>query len=189
MIEVNLARQLQIASTNNWPVTLGYGFMGVLLCCLGVGMASWWWTQSKQQEFEYLLQEKEIHQQSLAKVQARVDHLQQDQAEAQRLRVSLNERRAQAMTKKQPIILVDGVSRSAEGIDIWLDHIQMVGQVVELRGQSFAIKDIGAYIDALEKYRVITALPVLEIFDHEDGERGKVFSFMIRFVLGQGETA
>jgi Tfp pilus assembly protein PilN len=189
MIEVNLARQLQIASTNNWPVTVGYGFMGVLLCCLGVGMASWWWTQTKQQEFEYLLQEKEIHQQSLAKVQATVDHLQQGQAEAQRLRVSLNERRAQAMTKKQPIILVDGVSRSVEGLDIWLDHIQMVGEVVELRGQSFAIKDIGAYIDALEKYRVITALPVLEIFDHEDGERGKVFSFMIRFVLGQGETA
>jgi hypothetical protein len=65
----------------------------------------------------------------------------------------------------------------------------MVSQVVELRGQSFAIKDIGAYIDALERHRVITALPVIEILDHEDGEKGKVFSFMIRFVLGQGETA
>jgi len=188
MIEVNLARQLQIASTNNRPVLLGYGFIGALLCCLGVGMASWWWTQTKQQEFEYLLQEKEIHEQSLAKVQATVDHLKQDQAEAQRLRVALNERQAQAMTKNLPIIVVDGVSRSVEGLDVWLEHIQMVGQVVELRGQSFALKDIEAYIDALEKHRVITALPVLEILDHEDGEGGNVFSFMIRFVLGQGET-
>jgi hypothetical protein len=188
MIEVNLARQLQYSSTSNRPGTLSYKLI-CFLCCLGIGMASWWWTQNKQQEFEYLLQEEVVHTQSLAKVQARLDHLEQDQEEAQRLRVSFKERYAQEMSKKQPMFLLDGVSRSVDGLDMWLDHVQMVDQVVELRGQSFALKEIGAYIDALEKHHVMTSLPVVEILDQEDRERGQVFSFMIRFVLGQGGTA
>ena len=65
----------------------------------------------------------------------------------------------------------------------------MVDQVVELRGQSFALQEIGKYIDTLENHQVITSLPVVEILDQEDRDGGKVFSFVIRFVLERQVTA
>jgi hypothetical protein len=82
-----------------------------------------------------------------------------------------------------PIIVLDGISRSVEGLDVWLDQVQIVDQVVELRGQSLALPDIGKYIDALENHRVITELPVVEILEQADPEGEMVFSFMIRFVV------
>ena len=59
----------------------------------------------------------------------------------------------------------------------------MVDQVVELRGQSFVLQEIGKYIDTLENHQVITSLPVVEILDQKDRDGEKVFSFIIRFVL------
>jgi hypothetical protein len=85
--------------------------------------------------------------------------------------------------------LLDGVSRSVDELEIWLDRVQMVDQDVEVRGQAFAMKEIGKYIDALENHQVITVLPVVEILDQNDSEDEKVFSFMIRFVLEQRVTA
>ena len=63
--------------------------------------------------------------------------------------------------------LLEGVSRSVDGLGIWFDQVQMVDQVVELRGQSFALQEIGKYIDTLENNQVITSLPVVEILDQE----------------------
>jgi len=188
MIEINLARQLQAASMVNRESYRGYGWICVALC-LGIGVSSWWWTQSKQQEFEYLLQEKNVQMQSLAKIQTTLSRLEQYQKEKQLLRSSYEEMRAQELGKKQPIALLEGVSRSVEGLDIWLNHVQMVDQVVELRGQSFAFQEIGKYIDTLEKLQVITSLPVVEILDQEDRDGEKVFSFIIRFVLERQVTA
>jgi hypothetical protein len=65
----------------------------------------------------------------------------------------------------------------------------MVDQVVELRGQSFALQEIGKYIDTLENHHLITSLPVVEILDQEDKDGEKVFSFIIRFVLERQVTA
>ena len=188
MIEINLARQLQTAPTVNRKSYRGYGWICAVLC-LGIGVPSWWWTQIKQQELEYLLQEKNVQTQSLAKIQTTLNRLEQYQKEKQLLSVSYEEMHAQELGEKQPMALLEGVSRSVEGLDIWLDHVQMVDQVVELRGQSFALQEIGKYIDALENQQVITSLPVVEILDQEDGDGGKVFSFVIRFVLEREVTA
>jgi hypothetical protein len=65
----------------------------------------------------------------------------------------------------------------------------MVDKVVELRGQSFALQEIGKYIDTLENHQLITSLPVVEILDHEDKDGEKVFSFIIRFVFERQVTA
>jgi Tfp pilus assembly protein PilN len=188
MIEINLARQLQTVSTENRESYRGYGWICAVLF-LGIGVSSWWWTQIKQQEFKYLLQEKNVQTQSLAKIQTTLSRLEQYQKEKQLLRGSFEKMHAQELGKKQPMALLDGVSRSVDGLDIWLDHVQMVDQVVELRGQSFALQEIGKYIDALENHQVITSLPVVEILDQEDGDGGKVFSFVIRFVLERQVTA
>ena len=95
---------------------------------------------------------------------------------------------AQEFNRKHPMSLLDGVSRSVEGLDIWLDRLHMVDQLVELHGQSFALEEIGKYIDALENHGVITSLPVVEILDQEGRDSAEFFSFMIRFVLEQQST-
>jgi len=188
MIEINLARQIQTVPTVNRESDRGYGWICAVLF-LGIGVSSWWWTQIKQQEFDYLLQEKNVQTQSLAKIQTTLSRLEQYQKEKQLLSVSYEEMHAQELGKKQPMALLEGVSRSVEGLDIWLDHVQMVDQVVELRGQSFAIQEIGKYIDTLENRQLITSLPVVEILDQEDKNGDKVFSFIIRFVLARQVTA
>ncbi len=188
MIEINLARQLQTVSTVNRESYRGYGWICAVLC-LGIGVSSWWWTQIKQQELELLLQEKNVQTQSLAKIQTTLSRLEQYQKEKQLLSGSFEEMHAQELGKKQPMALLEGVSRSVEGLDIWLDHVQMVDKVVELRGQSFAIQEIGKYIDTLENHQLITSLPVVEILDQEDKDGEKVFSFIIRFVFERQVTA
>jgi type IV pilus assembly PilN-like protein len=188
MIEINLARQLQTAPTVKMESYRSYGWMCAVLF-LGICAASWWWTQIKHQEWEFLLQEKNVQTQSLEKIQTTLNRLEKLQKEKQFLSVSYEEMYAQELGKKQPMVLLEGVSRSVEGIDIWLDHIQMVGRIVELRGQSFALHEIGKYIDTLENHQLITSLPVVEILDQEDKDGGKVFSFFIRFVLGRQVTA
>jgi len=188
MIEINLARQLQASPTEKRASNRGYVWIGVILC-LGVGVGSWWWTYSQQQEYEYLLQEKRIQAQFFTKIKATLSRLEQYQEEKQHLSETFKARHAQESGKRQPMILLDGVSRSVDGLEIWLDRVEMVDQVVELRGQSFALKEIGKYIDALENHQVIKVLPVVEILDQDDREDGKVFSFMIRFVLEQRVTA
>lgn len=187
MIEINLARQLQIFPVAMRASSQGYGWVGVVLF-LGIGVASWWWTQSQQQEYENLLQEKHVHTQSLAKIRITLKRLEQHQKEKQILSDAFEVMHAQKLGKKQPMALLDGVSRSVDGLEIWLDRVQMVDQVVELQGQSFALKEIEKYVDALENHQVITSLPVVEIFDQKDKESGKIFSFMIRFASGQKVT-
>jgi len=188
MIEINLARQIQTAPTVNGESYRGYGWICAFLC-LGIGLSSWWWTQIKQQELEYLLQEKNVQTQSLAKVQTTLRRLEQYQKEKQLLSGSYEEMHAQELGKKQPMALLEGVSRSVDGLGIWLDHVQMVDQVVELRGQSFALQEIGKYIDTLESDQVITSLPVVEILDKKDRDGEMVFSFIVRFVLERRVTA
>lgn len=188
MIEINLARQLQTVPTVNRESYRGFGWMCVVLF-LGIGASCWWWTQIKQQEYEYLLQEKNVQAQSLEKIQTTLSRLEKLQKEKQFLSGSYEEMYAQELGKQQPMVLLEGVSQSVEGIDIWLDHVQMVDQIVELRGQSFALQEIGKYIDTLESHQLITSLPVVEILDQKDKDGGKVFSFIIRFVLERQVTA
>ena len=184
MIEINLARQLQVFPMGKGDSKRANVWVGVVLC-FGIGVASWWWTQIQQQEYENLLQEKQAQTQSLVKLQTTLSRLERYQEEKLRLSDALEAIHVQELGKNQPLALLDGVSRSVDGLDVWLDNVQMVDQVVELRGRSFALKEIGKYIDALENHHVITSLPVIEILDQKDRERGKVFSFMVRFVLGQ----
>lgn len=188
MIEINLARQLRSAPVEKQASTRGDVWVGVVLC-LGIGVGSWWWTDSQQQRLEHLLQEKQIQAQSLSKIKATLSRLEQYQEEKQRLNETYSARHARESGKKQPMALLDGVSRSVDGLEIWLDRVEMVDQVVELRGQSFVLKEIGKYVDALENHQLITVLPVVEILDQKDNEDEKVFTFMIRFVLEQRVTA
>jgi hypothetical protein len=159
MIEINLARQIQTVPTVNRESDRGYGWICAVLF-LGIGVSSWWWAQIKQQEFDDLLQEKNVQTQSLAKIQTTLSRLEQYQKEKQLLSVSYEEMHAQELGKKQPMALLEGVSRSVE-----------------------------KYIDTLENHQLITSLPVVEILDQEDKNGDKVFSFIIRFVLARQVTA
>ena len=187
MIEINLARQLHGTSTKNRFSNQGFALLGIVFL-LVVVTASWWWIQIKQQELEYLLQEKNIQVQSLAEIQATLNQLQRYQEEKVLLSGSLQVIYAQELSKKQPMVVLNEVSRSVDGLDIWLDRVQIVDQVVELRGQSFSLQEIGKYIDVLESQQVLTSLPVIEILDQQGRDREKLFSFMIRFALGQQVT-
>ena len=188
MIEINLARQLQTAPTVNRESYRGL-WMDMCRSLFGDWSVKLVVDSDQTTRIEYLLQEKNVQTQSLAKTQTTLSRLEQYQKEKQLLRGSYEKMHAQELRKKQPMVLLDGVSRSVDGLDIWLDHVQMVDQVVELRGQSFALQEIGKYIDALENDQVITSLPVVEILDKKDRDGEMVFSFIVRFVLERRVTA
>jgi hypothetical protein len=187
MIEINLAHQLQGASTNK---KYSNRSLALLVATLSLEMVavSWWGIQSKQQELEYLNQEKSIQVQSLADSHTTLIQLQRYQDEKVVLSGSLEDLHGRELSKKRPMIVLDGVSRSIEGLDVWLDRVQMVDQVVELRGQSFSLHEIGKYVDALESQQVMISLPVVEILDQQGRDRAKRFSFIIRFNLGRYVT-
>ncbi len=187
MLEINLARQLQVPSVVHAESHRRYEWVAVILS-IGIGLASWWWTQVKQDEYDAVVQEKYVQAQSLAATQTSLNRLERYQEEKRRLGGSLEAMDAQEFNRKHPMSLLDGVSRSVEGLDIWLDRLHMVDQLVELHGQSFALEEIGKYIDALENHGVITSLPVVEILDQEGRDSAEFFSFMIRFVLEQQST-
>jgi len=188
MIEINLARQLQRSSKETRQVPRGYGWVAVILILGIVVVSSWWWTHLQQLEYENVLREKHVLTETFTKTHSMLSRLVEYQKEKQLLTKTLEALEREKLTKKQPMALLDGVSQSVEGLEVWLDRVQMIDQVVELRGQSFVLKDIGKYIDALENRQVITSLPVVEIFDDKTGDNGQVFSFMIRFTLGDRVT-
>ena len=187
MIEINLARELQVSEVQMKSSSRGLGWIGVVLC-LVIGVMAWEWTQMQQEKYANLLQAKEVQSQSLAKTQKNLDLLEQYKEEKQRLGDMVQALYAQRIGKQQPMALLDGVGRSAEGLEVWLDRVQIVDQVVELNGQSLTLKDIGKYLDALEDLHIMAALPVVEIYDKKDKESGSLFSFMIRFTLGPQVT-
>lgn len=188
MIEINVARDLLRSDTEDGVSSRGHGWIYVVLC-LGVVVSSWWWTQNKQQEVEFLLQEKEVQAQSLVNMQKTLSRLESYQNQKELLRRAVEERHVQQLGRQQPMALLHGVQNSIDGLGIWLDHVQMADQAVEIRGQSFSYQEIETYIDSLENHQVIRALPVVEILDYVDNEGAKIFSFMIRFVLESQVTA
>lgn len=184
MIEINLVRQLPMGTTFDKTSSQDYGWIIVVVFCLGLGVASWGWTQVKHQELQNLLQEKTVQAQSFTMMHTTLNRLEQSQKEQQRLSTSIEEIQEMVIGKKQPMTVLHGVSQSLAGLNLWLDSVQMIDRVVELRGQSLAFQEIGKYLDALEHAHVIVALPVVEILDQEGQGQGKVFSFTIRFALG-----
>ncbi len=188
MIEINLAREILCPVSAVEESDRSNGWIYVVLC-LGIAVSSWWWTQSKQQELEGLIHDKDIQAQVLVKTQATLSRLEEYQEQAQLLRRTVQQRRMQVLGKEQPMVLLQGVKRSIDGLGIWLDHLQMIDQVVEIRGQSFSHQEIENYINALENHQVIRLLPIVEILDQVDGEGEEIFSFVIRFVLESQVTA
>jgi Tfp pilus assembly protein PilN len=186
MIEVNLARQIQRQVSphdSSWLICV----VGGVVVFIGFGVASWWWTKSLQEQVDVLLQEKTVKMQALVQIKKRLHNV-ESYNEQKALLMSFVERLSdQENEKAWPIALLDGISRNVGDLDIWLERVQLESRVVELHGQSYALEDIGKFMEALENDRIIMSLPVVEILDRPAGE-SEVFSFLIRFVWDQQVT-
>ena len=186
MIEINLGRQLQRQVIPQEPSWLFCWLVrGVVF--LGVGVASWWWTNSLQEQVDALLQEKIIKMQTLVRIKERLHNVERYTEQKALLMASVERISAQEKEKAWPVALLDGVSRNVGELDIWLERVQFESRVVELHGKSLALEDIGKFMEALENDRIIMSLPVVEILDRPGGE-SDAFSFLIRFVWDQQVT-
>jgi Tfp pilus assembly protein PilN len=186
MIEINLARQLQRQVSPYEPSWLVCWLMGGVVF-MGVGVGSWWWTNSLQEQVDALLQEKIIKMQTLVRIKERLHNVERYTEQKALLMASVERISAQEKEKAWPVALLDGVSRNVGELDIWLERVQFESRVVELHGQSLALEDIGKFMEALENDRIIMSLPVVEILDRPGGE-SDAFSFLIRFVWDQQVT-
>jgi Tfp pilus assembly protein PilN len=186
LIEINLARQLRCGEghkASSWLVWwLVYGVM-----VMGVGMVSWWWTQSLQQQVDGLRQERMITIQTLRQMQEKLKSTERYDEQRRLLVMSLERIRGQEKEKAWPVVLLDGISKGLNELEIWLERVQFEGPVVELQGQSLGLEDIGHFIEVLENDQIIMSAPVVEILDGREGD-SEVFPFMIRFVLAQRIT-
>lgn len=186
MIEINLARSLQRQVNPHDYSRLFCWLVGVVVF-MGFGVASWWWTQSLQGQVDALFQEKIVRIQDLVQIKESLNKLQRFNEQKVLLMTSIEQLSAQEREKAWPVKMLDGVSRNVEKLDIWLERVQLESRVVELRGQSLALEDIGNFMEGLENDGIIVSLPVVEILDHPGGE-SDVFSFLIRFVWDQQVT-
>jgi Tfp pilus assembly protein PilN len=183
MIEINLARQLQRQVSPHEASWLVCGLVGVVVF-LGVGVASWWWTKSLQDQVDALLQEKIIKMQNLVRIKERFHNVEHYAEQKSLLMTSVERISDQEKEKAWPVAVLNGVSRNVEELDIWLERVQLESRVVELHGQSLALEDIGKFMEALENDRIIMSLPMVEILDRPGGE-SDAFPFLIRFVWDQ----
>ena len=183
MIEVNLARQLQVSIRRKEPSWLVCWLTGGFVIMAG-GVASWWWTQTLQQQVDSLLQEKIVKTQSLVQIQERLKNMERYHEQKQLLMTSVERIREHEQKKAWPVALLNGTRRGIDGLDIWLERVQLEAKIVELHGKSLSLEDIGKFIEALENDRVIMSLPVVEILDRPEGEL-EVFPFLIRFIFDQ----
>lgn len=186
MIEINLARSLQRPGNPHEYSKLFCRLVGVVVF-MGFGVASWWWTQSLQEQVDALVQEKIVKTQDLVQIRGSLDKLQRFHEQKVLLMTSIEQLSEQEREKAWPVKMLDGVSRNVEKLDIWLERVQLELRVVELRGQSLALEDIGKFMEGLENDGIIVSLPVVEILDHPGGESA-AFSFLIRFVWEQQVT-
>ncbi|MFZ1746939.1 MAG: PilN domain-containing protein [Nitrospirales bacterium] len=186
MIEINLARSLQRPVNPHEYSRLFCWLVGVVVF-MGFGVASCWWTQSLQEQVDALVQEKIVKIQDLVQIKESLDKLQRFHEQKVLLMTSIEQLSDQEREKAWPVKMLDGVSRNVEKLDIWLERVQLESRVVELRGQSLALEDIGKFMEGLENDGIIVSLPVVEILDHPGGE-SDVFSFLIRFVWDQQVT-
>ncbi len=186
MIEINLARSLQRQGNPHENSRLFCWLVGVAVF-MGFGVASWWWTLSLQEQVDALFQEKIIKIQDLAQIKESLDKLQRFNEQKVLLMTSIKQLSDQEREMAWPVKMLDGVSRNVEKLDIWLERVQLESRVVELRGQSLAVEDIGKFMEGLENDGIIVSLPVVEILDHPGGE-SDVFSFLIRFVWDEQVT-
>lgn len=186
MIEINLARSLQRPVNPHESSRLFFWLVGVVVF-MGFGGASWWWTQSLQEQVDALVQEKIVKIQDLVQIKESLDKLQRFHEQKVLLMTSIEQLSDQEREKAWPVKMLDGVSRNVEKLDIWLERVQLDSRVVELRGQSLVLEDIGKFMEGLENDGIIVSLPVVEILDHPGGE-SDVFSFLIRFVWDQQVT-
>lgn len=186
MIEINLARQLQrhvSPHESSWLVCL---LVGVVVF-MGFGVASWWWTNSLQEQVDALLQEKIVKMQALVRIKEKLHSVESYNEQKTLLMTSVERLSDQEKEKAWPVALLDGVSRNVGELDIWLERIQLESRVVELHGQSLALEDIGKFMEALENDQIIMSLPAVEILERPGGE-SEAFSFLIRFVWDQQVT-
>ena len=186
MIEIDLARSLQRPVNPHEYLRL-FCWLVVIGVFMGFGVASWWWTQSLQEQVDALVQEKIVKIQDLAQLKKSFEKLQVFHEQKVLFMTSIKQLNDQEREKAWPVKMLDGVSRNVEKLDIWLERVQLESRVVELRGQSLALEDIGKFMEGLENDGIIVSLPVVEILDHPGGE-SDVFSFMIRFVWDQQVT-
>lgn len=186
MIEINLARSLQ-RPVNTHEYSRLFCWLVGLVVFMGFGVASWWWTQSLQEQVDALVQEKIVKIQDLAQLKKSFEKLKGFHEQKVLFMTSIKQLSDQEREKAWPVKMLDGVSRNVEKLDIWLERVQLESRVVELRGQSLALEDIGKFMEGLENDGIIVSLPVVEILDDPGGE-SDVFSFMIRFVWDQQVT-
>lgn len=186
MIEINVARSLQRPGNLHEYSRLFCWLVGVVVF-MGFGVASWWWTQSLQEQVDALVQEKIVKMQDLVQIRESLDQLQRFHEQKVLLMTSIEQLSDQEREKAWPVKMLDGVSRNVEKLDIWLERVQLESRVVELRGQSLALEDIGKFMEGLEDDGIIVSLPVVEILDHPGGD-SDAFSFLIRFVWEQQVT-
>lgn len=186
MIEINLARLLQRQVYPHEYSRL-FCWLVAVVVSMGFGMVSWWWTQSLQKQVDALFQEKIVKMQDLVQIKEGLNKLQRFHEQKGLLMTSIEQLSDQEREKAWPVKMLVGVSRNVEKLDIWLERVQLESRVVELRGQSLALEDIGKLMEGLENDGIILSLPVVEILDHPGGA-STAFSFLIRFVWDQQVT-
>jgi Tfp pilus assembly protein PilN len=183
MIEINLARQLQGSVDIRKSSWLAWWLIGGLLF-VGIGTATWWWTQFLQEQRDALLYERMLKTQSLVHMQERLKTMERVGEQKKLLMSWVEQINDQEKEKARPVALLDGINQSVDRLNIWLERVQLEAQVVELHGQSLDLEDIGKFIESLENDQVIRSLPVVEIQDRPEGDSA-TYSFMIRFIFDQ----
>jgi len=183
MIEINIARQFQAPVSKRSSQGLANGLLGGMVI-VGIVLGCWWWAQTLQHHVDRLHHEKNVKTQNLANMREQLELLVKYEEKTKSLKASIERLKGAIEDKQRPIELLTMMSLSLHDKNLWLDQVQFHNHMVEIRGQSLMVDDVGKFMDALEEHHVVKGLPVVEIWDPQ-GQQSSTFSFLIRFTYAE----
>ena len=159
-------------------VQLGLG-SGMLILML---TACWVWGLTVTKHYDTLLKHKESKERILAELSEKSKQLEREEERRSVLFSDFS-----LLTRGHPqnsttVILLDGITRSSNPLDLWLSRLSNQGSQVEVEGRALKSHDILSFVDDLERNTFFEDLQTLEMrSEHDQGF--DVHHFTLRFTI------
>lgn len=152
------------------------------------GLGCWWSTETLQRDLTILQGDQTARAQTLLQLQKKLATLVGLEEQKKMLMKSLESMNGKTESVHNSADVLDGIGRSVENLQIWLEKVQIEHGAVEIQGRSFSVEDVGKCLDRLESILPFQGISQVEIHDYAQ-EAPANFSFFIRFSIHGNQRA
>jgi type IV pilus assembly protein PilN len=156
------------------PTIALWALVAAVLLVGALPAAAWWWVKTAEVERnEVRIAEAQREVDELEAIIREVEEYKAKQAELEHKISVINDLRR---NQKGPVWVMDNVSRALPEL-LWLDRLQMQGEVVTIAGRAFNSNAVASFIDNLDR---VPTFQEPSLRDLVEGQQG-VYNFTITF--------